>query len=181
MLKTLIERRSILSRVRQIAEQICESDADTLCPVLNGTLPFFNDLMSSMPSTRAWKIKPIVAISRTPSGEKISYKESPLIYLHPDLAPSDKIWIIVDIIDSGSTIWQIKTHLQEFGITSQRIAVLLKRKRVDKQVLTIPDQLGFETDNSGWLVGYGMSWMDMYRSEPNISVLIKPQEGTPQI
>lgn len=179
MLKALIDKRSIMSRVRAIATQICESDANTLCPVLNGALPFFNDLMFAMPTNRAWNIKPMISMSRRDNGEKIP--GTPTVYLHPNLGPSDKIWIIENIIDGGSTIWQIKTQLQEFGIENQRIAALLQRKRKDKKVLTIPDQLGFTTDNPGWLVGYGMDWMGMYRNEPNISVLIKPVTEVPKI
>lgn len=177
MLKALIDKRSIMSRVRAIATQICESDANTLCPVLNGALPFFNDLMFAMPTNRAWNIKPIVAMSRTPSGERIT--GSPLVFLHPDLHMSDKIWIIEDIIDTGSTIRAIKRRLFEYGCQDLSSTALIRRK--SERTNETATLIGFNTDNPGWLVGYGMDWMGMYRNEPNISVLIKPAAEVPKI
>jgi hypoxanthine phosphoribosyltransferase len=78
------------------------------------------------------------------------------------------VWIVDDIFDSGLTITKAKSIIKEIGgYNSLRTAVLV-RKTNPKVVLwknesDLPDVVGFEYEQNGFLVGSGMGKGERFR------------------
>jgi hypoxanthine phosphoribosyltransferase len=79
------------------------------------------------------------------------------------------VLLVDDIFDTGHTLVQVLEKMRDFGPTSIRSAVLLRkhgRQEVDYQ----PDFVAFEIPDE-FVVGYGLDFEDMYRNLPYLAAL----------
>ena len=77
--------------------------------------------------------------------------------------------MVDDIFDTGHTLVRTLEKMREFGPTSIRSAVLLRkhgRQEVDYQ----PDFVAFDIPDE-FVVGYGLDYEDMYRNLPYLAAL----------
>jgi hypoxanthine phosphoribosyltransferase len=79
------------------------------------------------------------------------------------------VLLIDDIFDTGHTLAKVVELLAEFGPTSLRSAVLL-RKSGRQEVVYQPDFVGFQIPDE-FVVGYGLDYNDEYRNLPYLAAL----------
>lgn len=85
-----------------------------------------------------------------------------------DLAGRE-VLVIDDIFDTGHTLQRVVKLLEEFGPTTLRSAVLL-RKVGRQEVSYQPDFIGFEIPDE-FVVGYGLDYNDEFRNLPFLAAL----------
>lgn len=79
------------------------------------------------------------------------------------------IIVVDDILDTGKTLYEIKTLLKERGAKSVKLCVLLDKpegRKVDIEA----DYVGDLVPNE-FVVGYGLDYNERYRNLPYIGVL----------
>jgi hypoxanthine phosphoribosyltransferase len=79
------------------------------------------------------------------------------------------VLLVDDIFDTGHTLVQVLERMREFGPTSIRCAVLL-RKQGRQEVEYEPDFVAFDIPDE-FVVGYGLDYEDMYRNLPYLAAL----------
>ena len=82
------------------------------------------------------------------------------------------VLVIEDLIDSGTTLAWLRSHLQTKGCLSLSVCCLLDKQARRSSAVQV-DFLGFDCPDE-FVVGYGMDYADDYRCLPYIAVL-KPQ------
>jgi len=164
----LIPRKTILSRVKELAHKISSDYAGKepiLIGILNGVVFFFSDLVMEM--TIPSKIDFIRAASYG-SGTSTSGT----IRLTKDVEipiQGKEVIIVEDIVDTGLTLNHIVKGLEDRGPESIRICALIdKLGRRDEEVKI--DYCGFHI-KEGFLVGYGLDHNERYRYLSDIYVL----------
>jgi hypoxanthine phosphoribosyltransferase len=90
------------------------------------------------------------------------------------------VLLVDDIFDTGHTLARTIEKMQEFGPTSIRSAVLL-RKHGRQEVDYLPDFVAFDIPDE-FVVGYGLDYAERYRNLPYVGVLkpevyTQPKEG----
>ena len=164
----LIPRKTILSRVKELARKISSDYAGKepiLIGILNGVVFFFSDLVMEM--TIPSKIDFIRAASYG-SGTSTSGT----IRLTKDVEipiQGKEVIIVEDIVDTGLTLNHIVKGLEDRGPESIRICALIdKLERRDEEVKI--DYCGFHI-KEGFLVGYGLDHNERHRYLSDIYVL----------
>lgn len=163
----LITEDEIRKKVETLAETL-NNDYDgktvMLILVLKGSIVFCADLMRKLKFPVVLEIMKVSSYaSGTTSGE-----------LRVDLdvlsdVKNKHIIIVEDIIDSGNTLYKLKSMLMQREPASVRICTLLdkpERRQADINAdytgITIPDE---------FVVGYGLDFNERYRELPYIGVL----------
>jgi hypoxanthine phosphoribosyltransferase len=90
----------------------------------------------------------------------------------PEVADRD-VLVIDDIFDTGLTLLEVLSFLDELGPRSVRTAVLVL-KQGKQRVSLRPDYVGFEIPDV-FVVGYGLDYNDAYRNLPYLAAL-EPQD-----
>lgn len=80
-----------------------------------------------------------------------------------------EVLVVDDIFDTGQTLFELVSHLDELQPASVRSAVLL-RKKGRQQAPRGPDYVAFDIPDE-FVVGYGLDYDDMYRNLPHLAVL----------
>jgi hypoxanthine phosphoribosyltransferase len=88
--------------------------------------------------------------------------------LIPDIFGRD-VLLVDDIFDTGHTLLEVISLLDELGPKSIRSAVLL-RKHGRQEVDVQPDFVAFEIPDQ-FVVGYGLDYRDAYRNLPYVAAL----------
>ncbi len=170
--------QSILLTKEQIHERVCEMAAQIsrdyegknllLVGVLRGAVVFFSDLMRelSIPCE-------IDFISASSYGMSAASSGKVAIKTHMQLPPKGKDLLLVeDILDTGTTLFNLKPFLMKHGANNVRIAALLDKPERRKVPIAL-DYCGFSVPNE-FLVGYGLDYAERYRTLPYIGIL-KPE------
>ena len=164
----LIPRKTILTRVKELAHQISSDYAERepiLIGILNGVVFFFADIVMEM--TIPSRIDFIRAASYgagTASSGSVRLTKDVEIPIQ-----GEPVIIIEDIVDTGSTLKQIVKRLEERDPESIKICALIdKLERRDEEVSI--NYCGFQI-KEGFLVGYGLDHNEQYRYLPDIYVL----------
>ena len=167
-MKVLLSADDIQRRVAEMARRIAEDYRDrpvTIVGVLTGCLMFLADLVRHL--DLSLRIGVIQASSYR--GEATS---PGTLRIQPELLPDLRgrhVLLLDDILDTGQTLHHLREHLQNLGVASLRIGVLLRkvgRQRVDIE----PDYCGFDIPDA-FVVGYGLDYNDEYRHLPYVGVM----------
>jgi len=76
------------------------------------------------------------------------------------------ILVVEDIVDTGRTLAHLNRSFKERGAQSVRFCALIDKK--ERREINVPlDYVGFEVQ-SGFLVGYGLDWRELFRNLPEI-------------
>jgi len=160
-----IPEQEIRQQVKKIAQDITNEYQDqepVLIGVLNGVFIFLSDLVREISIPLKIDFVRLASYgSRDVSSGKITLTKD------IELPVKGKPVIIVeDIIDTGSTLSFLVTHIKEREPESIKICALLnKLERREKEIEI--DYWGFEI-KEGFMVGYGLDYNEKFRYLPYI-------------
>jgi hypoxanthine phosphoribosyltransferase len=171
--KPLIRADEIRERVATLAREIVDVyDYDILLSALTGAYMFTADLNRELAKAQGAKAynKAIAFIkassygNSTTSSGKLQVRGLEKIDLK-----GQKVLMVDDIADTGTTLLGLVNLLKESGAQEVRTCVLLN-KQERREVEISADFVGFEIANE-FVVGYGLDYAENYRSLPEIWTL----------
>jgi hypoxanthine phosphoribosyltransferase len=167
-MKTLLSKEDLHDGVTRMADKIaaCYEDRQlTIVGVLTGSVVLMADLIRVL--DLPMRVGVLQASSyrgaTTTRGELVINSELML-----DVSGRD-VLLVDDIFDTGHTLARTIEKMREFGPTSIRSAVLL-RKHGRQEVDYLPDFVAFDIPDE-FVVGYGLDYEDMYRNLPYLAAL----------
>lgn len=172
-IKVLIEEEPLISRIKEVAEQINrEYEGREICLlcILKGSVYFTCELSKyiTVPVKLGFMSVSSYGDGMTSSGAVAIDKDI-------DLDVKGKHVIVVeDIIDTGKTLCFLLRMLAKRGPASLKLCTLLdkpSRRVSDIQV----DYVGFEVPDK-FVVGFGMDYAQKYRNLPYIGELVFKEE-----
>jgi hypoxanthine phosphoribosyltransferase len=167
-MKTLLSANDIQRRVVEMAQQIAadyRGQSITIVGVLTGCLMFLADLVRHLDMP----LRIVLLQASSYRGETTAPGALRVqLELLPDLR-GRHVLLLDDILDTGQTLAFLRQHLQNLGVASLRIAVLL-HKMGRQQVPLEVDYSGFNIPDA-FVVGYGLDYNDEYRHLPYVAVL----------
>jgi hypoxanthine phosphoribosyltransferase len=174
-MQVLLTAEQIREGVDRLAAQIGDREVGrplTVIAVMTGSVIFLADLIRQLDMPLRVGILQARSYSGTQRGGLAINAD-----MLPEVAGRD-VLVIDDIFDTGHTLQQVLSLLEELGPRSVRTAVLVL-KRGKQQVALRPDYVGFEIPDV-FVVGYGLDYNDAYRNLPYLAALepgdIAPQE-----
>lgn len=167
-MKTVLTKEELHDGVTRMADEIAARYEDrqlTIVGVLTGSVVLMADLIRLL--DLPMRVGVLQASSyrgaTTTRGELVINSELML-----DVSGRD-VLLVDDIFDTGHTLVQVLEKMRDFGPTSIRSAVLL-RKRGRQEVDYEPDFVAFDIPDE-FVVGYGLDYEDMYRNLPYLAAL----------
>jgi hypoxanthine phosphoribosyltransferase len=161
----LYAREEIRRRVEELGRTITGEYVGrepVLVSVLTGGAVFLADLVRSIDLALETHF---MAISRYAGAEESHGRVQILLDVDVDLAARDVI-LVEDIVDTGMTARYLLSVLSARRPASLEICALLDRS-VRRIVPLEPRYVGFDCPDA-FVVGYGLDFMDRYRSLPDI-------------
>ena len=162
-----INRETIENRITELAEQI-NNDYKDRCPlflvVLNGAFLFATELVKSIPLTCEITFIRFSSYSQTQSTGNVRQ----IIGLEEKITDRDVI-IIEDIVDTGLTMTQLLTQIEDHKPKSIEIATLLHKPEALQKPVKMR-YIGFEIENR-FVVGYGLDYDGLGRNLDALYVL----------
>ena len=161
----LYAREDIRRRVEELGRTITGEYVGrepVLVSVLTGGAVFLADLIRSIDLALETHF---MAISRYAGAEESHGRVQILLDVDVDLAARDVI-LVEDIVDTGMTARYLLSVLNARRPASLEICALLDRS-VRRIVPLEPRYVGFDCPDA-FVVGYGLDFMDRYRSVPDI-------------
>jgi len=169
-MRVLLSAEQIQSSIDRLAAEIRERDAGrplTVIAVLTGSMIFLADLIRKLDMPLRVGVIQARSYSGTERGA-LSVNADML----PEVAGRD-VLVVDDIFDTGHTLLEVLSFLDELGPRSIRTAVLVL-KQGKQRVSLRPDYVGFEIPDV-FVVGYGLDYNDAYRNLPYLAA-IEPQD-----
>lgn len=171
-MKVLLSKEDLHDGVTRMADEIaaCYEDQHlTIVGVLTGSVVLLADLirMIDLPMRVGVVQASSYRGATTTRGELVINSELML-----DISGRD-VLLVDDIFDTGHTLVQVLDKMRDFGPSSIRSAVLL-RKHGRQEVDYEPDFVAFDIPDE-FVVGYGLDYEDMYRNLPHLAAL-EPQD-----
>lgn len=166
--EVLLTKEQIHTRVKELGRQI-EADYKGKTPfmvcILKGSIVFFADLIREINLNLSIDTMVVSSYgeSTTSSGAIKIVKD-----LDESLIEQDVI-VVEDIVDTGTTMFNLKKQFEKRGINSFKVVTLLdkpSRRRFDFE----PDYIGFTIPDK-FIVGYGLDFAEQYRNLPDICIL----------
>ncbi len=168
--KILVSEREISKLIKRIAGQInkdLKSEPLLVIIILKGSTPFAMDLIKNLDMPVEIDFMQVSSYGKsTASNGFINLKKD----IEQDITGKN-VLIVEDIIDSGHTLFKIKTLFESRNAKSVRICTLLdkpSRRVVDVKV----DYVGKEIPDE-FVVGYGLDYDEKYRNLSYVGVLKK--------
>ena len=176
-MRILLSKEDLHDGVTRMADEIAARYEDrqlTIVGVLTGSVVLMADLIRLL--DLPMRVGVLQASSyrgaTTTRGELVINSELML-----DISGRD-VLLIDDIFDTGHTLVRVLDTMREFGPTSLRSAVLL-RKQGRQEVEYRPDFVAFDIPDE-FVVGYGLDYAEKYRNLPFVGVL-KPEMYKTQV
>jgi hypoxanthine phosphoribosyltransferase len=167
-MKTLLSKEELHDGVTRMADKIaaCYEDRQlTIVGVLTGSVVLMADLI------RVLDLPMRVGVLQASSYRGATTTRGDLVInseLMLDISGRD-VLLVDDIFDTGHTLAQTTEKMRDFGPTSVKTAVLL-RKHGRQEVDYVPDFVAFDIPDE-FVVGYGLDYEDMYRNLPYLAAL----------
>ncbi len=170
-LKLIISPSNITNKVSELAKQILRDHAEdelVFVGTLKGSFIFLADLVRALD-----KKDVLIDFVRVKSyGYSDTSSEKVIITKDVELPLEGKTVILVeDIVDTGLTVKFLLEHLQLHQPKILKVCALIdkrERRKVDVPI----DYVGFVIEK-GFLVGYGLDYMEKYRHLPGVYEVIK--------
>ncbi|MEN1679197.1 MAG: hypoxanthine phosphoribosyltransferase [Planctomycetota bacterium] len=173
-MKILLSEEQLRDGVKRMAGEIAEVYQDqhlTIVGVLTGSVVLLADLIRLLDlPMRVGVIEASSYRGATTTRGELTIDSDLMI----DIAGRD-VLLVDDIFDTGHTLVQVMAKMQEFGPTSLRSAVLL-RKQGRQEVDAEPDFAAFDIPDE-FVVGYGLDFEDLYRNLPYLAAM-EPEDLT---
>jgi hypoxanthine phosphoribosyltransferase len=167
-MRTLLSKEDLHDGVSRMADKIAacyENRQLTIVGVLTGSVVLMADLI------RVLDLPMRVGVLQASSYRGATTTRGDLVInseLMLDVSGRD-VLLVDDIFDTGHTLARTFEKMKEFGPTSIRSAVLL-RKHGRQEVDYLPDFVAFDIPDE-FVVGYGLDYEDMYRNLPYLAAL----------
>jgi hypoxanthine phosphoribosyltransferase len=167
-MKTLLSEAQIREGVGRLAGEITayyENRPLTIVGVLTGSLVFLADLI------RHLEMPLRIGLVEASSYRGRATSAGPLAVRY-DMVPEltgREVLLVDDIFDTGHTLLEVMSQLDDLRPQSVRSAVLL-RKTERQEVAISPHHVAFDIPNK-FVVGYGLDYNDHYRNLPYVAVL----------
>jgi len=162
-----INRETIENRITELAEQI-NNDYKDRCPlflvVLNGAFLFATELVKNIPLTCEITFVRLSSYAQTESTGNVRQ----IIGLEEKITDRDVI-IIEDIVDTGLTMTQLLSQIEDHRPKSIEIATLLHKPEALQKPVKMR-YVGFEIENR-FVVGYGLDYDGLGRNLDALYVL----------
>lgn len=164
----MLEPQVIQNRVAQMAADIQRDFAGqviTVVAIMDGGLFFVADLLRGVDL-------PVNLVTMSASSYHGGTKSSGEVRLPwpPGLSlKGQNVLLLDDILDTGLTLGAVKDRIEQEGVASLRLGVLLKKRRVPAREVEV-DYVGFEIEDE-FVVGYGMDYQGRFRNLPCIGTL----------
>lgn len=157
----LLDTATILARVAELGQHLNQhyaaGEAPIVLPLLKGALMLWGDLQAQLDF--AYQLVPL-RISTYGSGMTSAGITHKLPV--PDIqVQGRRLLILEDIVDSGTTLSALTTHLFELGAAEVHIATLLFKPGAFRGQIR-PDWIGFSIPDA-FVVGYGMDYDEQGR------------------
>lgn len=166
--KILVSEEKICETVKRIGDEINRDLAGEpllVIVILKGSTPFAMDLIRTL-------TMPVELDFMQVSSYGASTETAGFINIKRDIEQDvigKNILIVEDIIDSGNTLFKLKSMFESRNTKSVRICAMLDKPsrrvadvRVDYTGIEIPDE---------FVIGYGLDYAEQYRNLPYIGVL----------
>ncbi len=166
-MKTLLTEDELRGGVAAMAEQIRAaygSSPLTIVGILTGSIVLLADLIRLL--DMPLRVGVLQASSYRGGITRGSLTINAEMML--DVANRD-VLLVDDIFDTGHTLVEVISQLQQFEPRSLRSAVML-RKQGRQEVDACPDFIAFEIPDE-FVVGYGLDYQDHYRNLRHLAVL----------
>jgi len=166
--KILLDEEQLRAGVRRLAAEINDYYGEaglTIIGVLTGSIILLADLIRQLNGP----LRVGLVQARSYRGGQTS--PGPLA-INADFLPDVKgrdVLLVDDIFDTGHTLLELLSQIDELGPSRVRTAVLL-RKRGRQQVSMTPDYVGFEIPDE-FVVGYGLDYDGLFRNLPYVAGL----------
>jgi hypoxanthine phosphoribosyltransferase len=166
----LLSAEQIQASIEQLAATIRDRESGrplTVIAVMTGSIIFLADLIRKLDMP----LRVGVIQARSYLGT-----ERGALSVNADMLHEVKgrdVLVVDDIFDTGHTLLEVLSFLDELGPRSVRTAVLVLKKG-KQQVEMRPDYVGFEIPDV-FVVGYGLDYNDAYRNLPFLAAL-EPQD-----
>jgi hypoxanthine phosphoribosyltransferase len=167
-MRILLSKEELHDGVTRMADEIAAAYADqqlTIVGVLTGSVVLMADLI------RLIDLPMRVGVLQASSYRGATTTRGDLVInseLMLDISGRD-VLLVDDIFDTGHTLVRTLEKMKDFGPTSIRSAVLL-RKNGRQEIDYKPDFVGFDIPDE-FVVGYGLDYEDMYRNLPYLAAL----------
>jgi len=172
-MKILLNEEQLREGIGRLAHEIAQHYGDrplTMVGVMIGSVVLLADLI------RLLDMPLRVELLQARSNRRNSTRPGPLVLdlslLSTDVRGRD-VLLVDDIFDTGHTLWELVSQLDELEPASIRTAVLL-RKQGRCEVSIQPDFVAFDIPDR-FVVGYGLDYNDSYRNLPYIAAM-DPEE-----
>ena len=166
--RILVSEEKIHETVKRIGSEInrdLNGEPLLVIVILKGSTPFAMDLIRTLDMPVELDFMQVSSYGKsTETGEFINIKRD----LDQDVSGKN-ILIVEDIIDSGNTLFKLKSLFASRNAKSVRICTMLdkpSRRVVDVTV----DYSGIEIPDE-FAIGYGLDYAEQYRNLPYIGVL----------
>lgn len=164
----LISEKQIGEAVQRLAETLNKTYGNEeviLVLVLKGSIVFCADLMRRLSFPVVLDVMKVSSYGNgCVSGGDIKIS----LDLSCDIAGKN-VLIVEDIIDSGNTLYKLKSVLSERGPKTLRICTLLD-KPARREADISAEYVGIEIPDK-FIVGYGLDYAERFRQLPYIAVL----------
>ncbi|MDX1944436.1 MAG: hypoxanthine phosphoribosyltransferase [Pirellulaceae bacterium] len=164
--KIIVSEEQIRQSIERLAGEIRQRESGrqlTVIAVMTGSIVFLADLIRKLDLPLRVGLIQARSYAGTERGSLSINAE-----MLPDIAGRD-VLLIDDIFDTGHTLLEVISLLDEFRPKSIRSAVLVL-KRGKQKVQMRPDYIGFEIPDV-FVVGYGLDYNDAYRNLPYLAAL----------
>src|SRR4051795_10938494 len=167
-MQTLLSKEQLHDGVTRMADQIsaCYKDRQlTIVGVLTGSVVLMAALI------RLIDLPMRVGVLQASSYRGATATRGELVInseLMLDISRRD-VLLVDDIFDTGHTLVRTLEKMRDFGPTSIKSAVLL-RKNGRQEIDYKPDFVAFDIPDE-FVVGYGLDYEDMYRNLPYLAAL----------
>jgi hypoxanthine phosphoribosyltransferase len=165
-MRVLLTADQIQDSISRLAVEIREREAGrplTVIAVMTGSIIFLADLIRKLDMPLRVGVIQARSYLGTERGA-LSVNADML----PEVAGRD-VLVIDDIFDTGHTLLEVLSFLDELGPRSVRTAVMVL-KQGKQRVSLRPDYVGFEIPDV-FVVGYGLDYNDAYRNLPFLAAL----------
>ena len=169
--KTAIPYEKISAAIDEVAEKINKdfmgcNDIPVLLCVLNGSIMFMGELMKRL----RFDCQIISTKLTSYVGTSSTGRVKQAMGLTADLT-GRRVSVVEDLVDSGNTIVELKSILEEKGASESKICTLLLKPDAYKKDVRI-DYVAMEIPND-FIVGFGLDYDELGRNYKDIYVLDK--------
>ena len=163
----LVSEQELKDICKRLGEQISrdyEGKNLLLVGVLKGSVVFMSDLMREITCDCKIDFLSVSSYSGVKTTGVVKFKKD--LDIDPD---GQDILLVEDILDSGKTLYYLKTVLEGRNAASIRICTLLDKPE-NRQADIKADYVGCVIPDA-FAIGYGLDYDEKYRNLPYIGVL----------